>query len=131
MDPLNFEDVFPYKNGDITGYPLLCVSLPEGIIDPSTLCSNFGISKPFSPLTFFQKTLFPSNILPTKRLEKNQTTKKDQTSSTDLRMVRPQDGASFQLRLLGLLHQVVPEKCKVPSALRNVGLGCDVPSGWR
>ena len=28
-------------------------------------------------------------------------------------MVRPQDGASFQLRLLGLLHQVVPEKCKV------------------
>eukprot|EP00434_Breviolum_minutum_P009105 symbB.v1.2.008020.t1/scaffold498.1/size458234/12 len=27
--------------------------------------------------------------------------------------VRPQDGASFQLRLLGLLHQVVPEKCKV------------------
>ena len=41
-------------------------------------------------------------------------------------MVRPQDGASFQLRLLGLLHQVVPEKCKVPAALRIVGLGCDV-----
>ena len=78
----------------------------------------------FIPRSFFPENNFPSNTLPQKRPGRIEQRKK-QTSSTDLRTVRPQDGASFQLRLLGLLHQVVPEKCKVPAALRNVGFGCD------